>query len=73
MSRLRKNVKNGLLASLAVVLTLGVVACSVDSPTAPDQVASDPPTSGSNTWRISLNVSPNQLPSGSDVPGNVNV
>ena len=73
MSRLRRMKRNGLLASVALVLILGVLGCSVDSPTAPDQVASDPPNAGADSWKISLNVSPGELAAGSDVPATVKV
>lgn len=73
MSRPMIMKKNVLLASLAVVLILGVLGCSVDSPTAPDQVASDPPNAGADSWKISLNVSPGEIAAGSDVPATVKV
>jgi hypothetical protein len=73
MSRPTKMKKRALLASLAVVLILGVLGCSVDSPTAPDQVAADPPNAGADSWKISLRINPEQIPSGSDVPATVKV
>lgn len=73
MSRLENMKINRLLASLAVVSILVVMGCSVDSPTAPDQVATDPPTSGANSWKITVNVNPDQIPVSSDVPATVNV
>lgn len=73
MSRRRNTRKNSWLACLAAVALLSSLGCSADSPTAPDQVATDPPSVGANNWQISLNVSPNQLEAGSDVPGTVNV
>lgn len=73
MSRLEKMKINKLLACVAVVSILGVLGCSVDSPTAPDQVASDPPNAGANSWKISVSVNPDQIPVDSDVPATVNV
>jgi hypothetical protein len=73
MSRPTKIRTKALLTSLAVVLILGVLGCSVDSPTAPEQVASDPPNAGADSWKISLRVSPDQIQSGSDVPATVKV
>ena len=73
MSRRRNTRKNSWLACLAAVALLSSLGCSTDSPTAPEQVATDPPSVGANNWQISLNVSPNQLAADSDVPGTVNV
>lgn len=73
MSRLEDMRKNGLLASLAVVLIFGALGCSVDSPTAPQQVAADPPSVGANSWKISVSVNPDEIVAESDVPSTVNV
>lgn len=73
MSRPKDMKRNGLLASLAVVLILGALGCSTDSPTAPHQVAADPPSTGANSWRISINVSPDELAATSPVPATVKV
>ena len=73
MSRLEKMKINRILACLAVVSILAVMGCSVDSPTAPDQVATDPPNTGANSWKISVNVSPSQIQAAADVPLTVNI
>ena len=62
----------GTLASLALLL-VGVVGCSVDSPTAPDQVPAPPPTVGGNNWTISVTVTPDELVAGSNVPATIEV
>lgn len=60
MSRPMKTRRIGWLASLALLI-VGVVACSVDTPTAPDQVPAPPPTVGGNNWNISVSVDPDIL------------
>ena len=60
MSRSMMKRQFTLLASLAVLL-VGFLGCSVDTPTAPDQVAAPPPSSGGNNWNISVSVNPDVL------------
>lgn len=72
MSRPKMTRKTGFLASLAVLL-VGFLGCSVDTPTAPDQVPAPPPTEGDNNWNISVSVVPDELVVGSDVPATVTV
>lgn len=72
MSRPMKTRRIGLLASLAVLL-VGFLGCSVDTPTAPDQVPGPPPSSGGNNWEISVRVVPDELVVGSDVPATIEV
>jgi hypothetical protein len=62
----------GLLASLAVLL-VGFQGCSVDTPTAPDQVPAPPPTQGGNNWIISVKITPDEVPADGDVPSTVTV
>jgi len=72
MSRPKMTRRIGLLASLAVLL-VGFLACSVDTPTAPDQVPAPPPTQGGDNWNISVSVSPDENPAENDVPSTVTV
>lgn len=72
MSRPMKTSRIGLLASLAVLL-VGFLGCSVDTPTAPDQVPAPPPTTGGNNWDISVSVVPDELVVGSEIPATVTV
>lgn len=55
--KMTKNI--GLLASLALLLV--GFGCSVDTPTAPDQVPAPPPSIGGNNWNISVSVDPDVL------------
>jgi hypothetical protein len=64
--------KFGVLTSL-VVLLVGFLGCSVDTPTAPDQVPAPPPTTGGNNWNISVSVEPDELEADSEVPAAVSV
>lgn len=73
MSRRRNTRKNSWLACLAAVALLSSLGCSADSPTAPEQVATDPPTTGSGSWRISVRVSPSELEADSGIPATVQI
>jgi hypothetical protein len=72
MNRHEMTRKYGTLASL-VALLVGFLGCSVDSPTAPDQVPAPPPTVGGNNWSISVTVTPDELVAGSDAPATIEV
>jgi len=54
-------------------MLVGFLGCSVDTPTAPEQVPAPPPTTGGNNWNISVRVVPDELVVGSDVPATVEV
>ena len=60
MSRHKMTRKFGMLASLALLL-VGFLGCSVDTPTAPDQVPAPPPDTGGNNWNIAVSVNPDVL------------
>lgn len=60
MSRPKMTRKFGLLASVALLL-VGFLGCSVDTPTAPDQVPAPPPSVGGDNWNVSVSVDPDVL------------
>lgn len=67
MSRLQSKRLHFLVASSVCLLVL-FVACSTDSPTAPEQVPSPGPSPGPNTWSINVSVVPSSLTIGAEDP-----
>ncbi len=58
----------------AAGLLLALVACSTDTPTAPDRTPAPPPGSGSSTaWNITVTVEPGSLTANSAQPATVTV
>lgn len=73
MSRQPENrIQKGWLAGLTVLLALSL-ACSTDSPTAPDQVAPPGPAPAFNAWVITVSVDPEEILVGSPDPALVAV
>jgi len=60
----------GLLAGMATLLVV-FLACSVDTPTAPTQEPAPPPTTGQNLWKVTVTVSPRNLPVDGEQPAQV--
>jgi len=72
MSRLKDTRRIAILACLSVIL-VGTLACSVDTPTAPDQVPGPTPDPGPNAWNITVSVEPSELEAASAVPATVSI
>lgn len=60
----------GLLAGLAGLSVL-LLACSVDTPTAPTQEPAPFPSAGADLWKVTLSVNPSNLPVGAEQPAQV--
>ena len=59
---------------LMVGLPLLLVGCSADSPSEPEGNPGPPPgSSGSTTYNITVQVTPNELPTGSDDPARIDI
>ncbi|MDX1500936.1 MAG: PKD domain-containing protein [Thermoanaerobaculia bacterium] len=70
IARENRQLRGALVACAILAFALG---CSTDSPTAPQQPAPAPPPSPSAAWSIEINVSPKEVPAGSEDPVTVRV
>lgn len=73
MLQYKRSHRTGLRWASVAWLALLALACSTDSPTAPEQTPAPPPPTGNNIWNISVSAEPGQLTANSTQPATITV